>query len=279
MKRIAALLLLPFFVALFASAAELPPLTNFDSGKILQSADLKALVQAVASLQDQVNGMQSGGVATGMSNLKHGHKSYTTPGTYTFTWPAGVAEVFVEVHGSGAAGGGSKWKLYGGGGGSGAYCSAVIPRPASGITQVVVDQGMAGVPANTLNSANLQTGQTSFGDARAYGAGIGQPATNASVGGDGGTPGVCSVDGLYLVEYIPGGQGGASAPGAVPADSNQGASISAHFPYGADAPKGGMGGNNNQSGQAPGGGGAPGDSEFGSGSGGAGSVIVQWFQP
>lgn len=261
-----------------ALAAQLPPLSNFDKGKMLQSSDLKLMAQAIAELQDKVAALQLGG---GGGNVKFGFKVYDQPGTYTFSWPAGVQQVFVEVNGSGAAGGSSKWKMYGGGGGSGAYCSAVISRPPSGATTVVVDGGMAGKSKGTLWPDTLQTGPTSFGAGRvdeivAYGAGIGQSATGEYQGADGGTPGICRGDGLYVVEYIAGGMGGASAAAVLGADPNQGA-ISAHFPWGAHAPRGGSGANNNQNAMSPGGGGAPGNVEFDSGSGGAGRVKIQWY--
>jgi len=62
-------------------------------------------------IQQMLLGAGGGGAAAGV-----GQEEFTTPGTYTFTVPAGVTSVSVVCIGSGGSGG-----AYGAGGGSLAY--------------------------------------------------------------------------------------------------------------------------------------------------------------
>ncbi len=240
-----------------------------------------------------------------------GFSTYTSGGTVypqttrgVWTWPANVNYVKVRLWGSGAAGGGSLWDQYGGAGGSGAYIEARFPRPVGGTTSYAIDRGMPGIQADVINTAFLYAGITAFGsytllgsgppptysgECYAYGAGVGQPATNSAVGGDGGTPGVGA--GTYVTFYLQGGQGGAGPPSV--------SGVPRAFPSGANgAGGGGQGGNNGQGGATPGGGGAPGTSNVSvdagfdctasacplsggretgqSGEGGAGTILLEW---
>src|SRR5690606_11223133 len=74
-------------------------------------------------------------------------QSFDTPGSYTFTAPAGVTSITVEAWGAG--GGGSSITNFGGGGGGGggAYASSVIPVTPGTSYNIVVG---AGGNANSL---------------------------------------------------------------------------------------------------------------------------------
>jgi hypothetical protein len=209
---------------------------------------------------------------------------------------------------------------FGGAGGSGANVEALIPRPASGVSPYIIDRGMPGIQAAVLNTNFLYAGPTAFGtwtytppgtpafdgtnpatdttvsapsmtgDCWAHGAGVGQRAGGAQIGGDGGTPGVGS--GTYVYRSFPGGMGGASMPAI---KDFSGAIVNAYFPAGGTAPGGANGSNNGQDGQM-GGGGASGSNATGvdaagvctagacvltggrelgqSGAGGPGSIVV-----
>lgn len=212
-----------------------------------------------------------------------GFSTYTSGGIVlpqstrgTFTWPDHVDFLHVHVWGSGGAGGsasvaavGANSQQLGGAGGSGAKARGLIPRPSNGMSLYIVDRGMPGIQANVTNNTFLFAGITAFGtwtltvagpvpvyvgDLWAHGAGVGQPAAGANVGGDGGTPGIAGGDLSY--DTFNGGQGGASPPAILDGGAVR---FNASFPKGADgADGGGYGGNNGQDGQGPGGGGAPG---------------------
>lgn len=98
-------------------------------------------------------------------------KSWTTPGTYTWTVPAGVTKIKVEV--AGAGGGGAHWKFlfendYSGGNGDKKTSSISIVRKTS--YSVVVGKGGNGTIITGLNIASAGTGGTSsFSDISAQG--------------------------------------------------------------------------------------------------------------
>src|SRR5262249_35268285 len=125
------------------------------------------------------------------------------------------------------------------------------------------------IPANNpvlqsdpLYALKAYTGDTYFGtgptQCKCGGANLGQEAASAYVGGDGGIGGTCATDGLYLMTYIQGGLGQASAPLGT---SAQGLGLNLSHPIGGPGARGGSGGINGQCGTTPGGGGAPGNND------------------
>lgn len=124
-------------------------------------------------------------------NTTHGTQTYSTAGTYTWTAPAGVSMVIVNVVGGGGGGGGSVHFLYktsqyanisgsGGSGGAGAYIFGIHKVSAgTGYTVVVGAGGTggAGSPAPTSTNTSEFTpadsggagGYSRFGDIRANG--------------------------------------------------------------------------------------------------------------
>ena len=122
---------------------------------------------------------------------------YATPGSYTFTVPAGKTQIHVEVWGAGGGGGGSAATAgaAGGGGGGGAYARALLTGLTAGdeIAVVVGQGGAGGVGASGAN-----------GTASSVGADI-------SCGG--------GLGGGYASSTTPGGFGGWGSPavsGSVP---------------------------------------------------------------
>lgn len=195
-----------------------------------------------------------------------GTQVFRTVGGHQFNWPTGVDKIKVELWGGGASGGGSQTTTYGGAGASACYVEGEFTRPTDGISYVDVGPGGAAVPSNSA-----QDGYTG-GFTRFYiqpgpynisseGAGGGQPSLSIGAGGDGGAGGVYAGPDVSM--FILGGQGQASMPDG-------------GFPMGANAPRGGCGGNNNQDGMQPGGGGAPASSSQVGGKGGDGMVIIRW---
>ena len=86
-----------------AIAAQLPSLANFDAGKPLRSADLKALVQAVSDLQNEVRDLK----ATPTSGMKPLPKKYVynvLDKNPNAPWPGNRIEFFISLNGSDAQG-------------------------------------------------------------------------------------------------------------------------------------------------------------------------------
>lgn len=203
---------------------------------------------------------------------------FLTPGFATWTWPEGVDHVYIsDMWGGGGSGGGANDLRYtqGGAGGSSAWIkSKRIPRPASGVSKLFVGDGGAPIPANTLSDGNLGQPSLFWIDEKSFdpahpmanfdlgcsGGGPGQGGAPGS-GGDGGYGGVYYPT-PYLDDWILGGQGQASSGGGI------------WHPMGAPAPRGGIGGNNQQDGMQPGSGGAPGYFQLASGKGGPGKIVI-----
>ena len=219
-----------------------------------------------------------------------------TSGTGSWTCPAGVTHVMVQVWGAGGGGGNSATTSGKGGcgGGAGAYSESIIAVTAGTTYYYSVGAGGTGAPAssttaatnggdswfNTVNSAPTSTAgvlakrgakgnnnsSAAGGSGGVLGAGYG---TNKWSGGNGGSG------------YGSGGGGGAGSAGRY---GNGGSGVSA-FNGGAGGTAGAYGGaaggngsssTNGASGAAPGGGGggsndAPGAS---GGAGGAGRIII-----
>jgi hypothetical protein len=179
---------------------------------------------------------------------------FDSPGTNSFTVPAGVTRIAVEVWGGGGGGGdaGTTSTTAGGGGGAGGYGKGVFTvTPGDGYTVVVGAGGGSAAPG----------GDSSFGNLiRAAGGLSGTSDETFGVGGAGGTS-TASIN-------ITGGVGQWS--------SAQGGS------YGGSAGNGGSGGVGDSgsaggAGQAPGGGGGGGwDQSDPGGPGAHGRVIVYY---
>jgi Tfp pilus assembly protein PilX len=118
----------------------------------------------------------------------YGSQSYTTPGTYTFTVPAGVTQVtFIAVGGGGGGGAGGG----GGGGAGGTYTGTLTVTPAQQISTVVGSGGLG-----IGNSDGGIGGNSSFGSYIAHGGGGGGYGYGGSgAGGIGGIGGGLGGDG------------------------------------------------------------------------------------
>jgi hypothetical protein len=186
----------------------------------------------------------------------------------TFTVPAGVTRVFVEVWGGGGGGGGGDTGaiVSASGGGGGGYANKIIAGLLPGTT-VSVTIGGAGTPGAGASGGSIggTGGTSSFGAhcSATGGAGgdgrviSGNTSTFGNPGGAGGAAGQMSFDGA---QGDTSGAGGAGARGA-----GGGAGVRTK----GDVAQAGVGGG------TPGGGGSGGIA-YGGGWGGAGMVIVWW---
>ncbi|MDI5887260.1 LamG-like jellyroll fold domain-containing protein [Flavobacterium yafengii] len=125
-------------------------------------------------------------------------QTYNTPGTYTFTVPAGVTSINVQAWGAG--GGGSSRVGAGGGGGGGAFGAGTITGLTGGTT-ITINVGSGGTPGNA-------GGISSAGSISINGGGSNNSTTDRT-GGTGGT--ASSVIGFVTSSYA-GGSGGNAAP-------------------------------------------------------------------
>ena len=141
-------------------------------------------------------------------------KSWTTPGTYTWTVPAGVTKIKVEV--AGAGGGGAHWKFlfendYSGGNGDKKTSSISIVRKTS-YSVVVGKGGTNGSDATREGETSVGAGDgTAGGNTTAFGA--------TARGGGAGSGGYVSReydDGWSWVEGHNGADGTSYAGGASP---------------------------------------------------------------
>lgn len=216
--------------------------------------ELVGLIEAAALVPDHESLNQ---VAAAIFKIVHGGQQvFNASGT--FTVPAHVTEIVVEVWGGGGGGAGGQAATNAGpGGGSGGYCVGRFSvAPGAQYTVTVGSAGIGG--AATQNGG--AGGASSFG------------ALVSATGGGGG----------LLSNLLYGGSGGSGAGGfETIAGSYGGASFGALSGAGACAPRGGPGpcsevASNAPSGSAPGGGGAGGGVNAFGGAGGAGRVIVHW---
>jgi hypothetical protein len=197
---------------------------------------------------------QTAAVSTGsFTNMQ----VYATAGTSTFTVPAGVTKIMVEVWGGGGGGGGTNGG-FGAGGGGGAYGKQFVTvTPGTGYSVVVGTGGSAGA----VGGAGGNGGLSSFGTGPLISVGGGAGGQPTGAGGAGGTStatfNISGENGRY---------------GYNTSDA-----------YGGTAPNGGHGGLHGVSsaggaGNAPGGGGG-GSGATGSFAGGAGAVgrVVIWY--
>jgi hypothetical protein len=189
-------------------------------------------------------------------------KTFSTPGTYSWTVPPNVTSICVEVWGGGGSGDIVAYNMYGtrgGGGGGGGYgyqCFLVVPG-----TTYAVTVGGGGV----YSSSGGNNGETS--------------SLGALISATGGSKG--SNYNTSAPFWGPVGSGGVSTATFNISGSDATSPYSTNTNYiGADGANGGQGGNNllGISAAAPGGGGSGGQSGQGggAGSGAPGRVIIHW---
>ena len=201
-------------------------------------------------------------------------QTYTTPGTYTFTVPAGVSQITVEAWGAGGGGGGNNSNKDGaGGGGGGGYSRCILSVVAGNTYTVNVGHGGIGGTGAQNGNAGESSWFGSSSTVLANGGDGGQQVT--SKGGTGGTGGAVGiVTGTSTVTYFGGngaagrdnnygiGGGSGSSAGTGANGSNASNDISTYDWIGATAPTGGGDGANGgwasdgSDGTSPGGGGS-----------------------
>jgi hypothetical protein len=223
-------------------------------------------------------------------------QTYSTPGTYTFTVPAGVTTVTVKAWGGGGGGGhsddgNSGQSSGGGGGGGGGYRTGTFTVSGGQIITVVVGGG--GVGANDDGEAGTSGGNSSAahssGTITANGGAGGGAGVNETTPGSGGAGGSGS-GGSGGFTGGTGAAGGASTGGkggGGAGDANNGGNGTGRTTGGAGGTasggEGGDGGNSSDDGDNGatygGGGGGTGDdastNDIG-GDGGNGGVVLSW---
>jgi len=211
-----------------------------------------------------------------LANVAGRRTVYATPGTYTFTVPAGVTQVDVEVWGAGGGGGGSgDGSLggvagnYGGGGGAGGYARKLCTVTPGQSVLVTVGAGGAGT---TTGPGGVPGGSSSFGAFCSAGGGFGGAwgqATQVNTGAGG--------SGVGGDLNIGGGAGGPTGPNSATVTTS-----TANTPYAqSGSPPMGTAALVWQTGASPvgyaaGGAGASGGSNAIGGNGAPGLVIVRW---
>jgi hypothetical protein len=198
--------------------------------------------------------------------------SYTTPGTYNLTVPAGVTSIQVVAIGGGGGGSGEIFGI-GATGGSGAQVTAALSVTAGQVIALVVGGGAHGglTPGGGICSTggggggatSIDVGQADQIIAGGGGGGGGSCGTPGEYGGSGGgVGGAGGAGGFYGGDGGSGGIGGAAGPDGL-AGGN-----------GNDGPGGNGGANGSYPGGAGGsggvGGGAGGNASLGAGGGGGG---------
>ena len=231
----------------------------------------------------------SAGSATGPGLAPQGTGSvpYTAHGSYLWTCPAGVHQVYAQSWGAGGGGGCGSGSGYaqGAAGGGGEYRAGYMPVTPGTQYAVVVGQGGAGgTTAGASGSAGTQSSFTGNSGAQVIalpgqgGQGGYWGSSGGGLGGSGGTGtyGFTGGQGGPAYPYT-GGGGSSAAPGC---SGNAGGS-----PYGAVAPPGAGGGGPGSgaqagagtAGSAPGGGGGGTYSgSYVAGSGADGQVVLSY---
>ncbi len=219
--------------------------------------------------------------------------TFTTAGSGTWTAPAGVTSITVEVWGGGGGGGGdtSATNNGGGGGGGGAYArlDSYTVTPGLGYSYQVGAAGTAGGGAGGTggNGGNSYFVNTSTLNAAGGSGGGGGNTGTGGNGGAAGTTGDHKYSGGNGATGSAYGGGGGGSGGSASAGNNGANTVP---PNGAsavaDGGPGGTGGNGGVGiapGSGPGGGGGGGDSASGSdtagGAGHAGQVRITYTAP
>jgi len=216
----------------------------------------------------------------------------TTPGSGTFTVPAGVTEITVEAWGAGGSGGGVPLPIThrAGGGGGGAYARKTFRGviPMSSIPYYVAPETGVSYTHGYSGKASWFYSNNSDGLVAAGGSGGGYIITGGSYGGPGG-----SVNSSYGDVVYKGGDGAAAsyplsgAGGGGAGSGGNGKDASEGTPGGATEEYGGAGGagvqHNGEPGHLYGGGGSGATSIMtGQNKGGAGAqglIRVTWHEP
>jgi hypothetical protein len=187
----------------------------------------------------------------------------------TYTPPAGVLYIEVEMLGGGGGGGGSAG-YSGGGGGAGGYLKFIIENPAT-YTYTIGTGGTGATGGTHTNGVN--GGNTTF-DSNIAGGGVGGGSYISGIGGPGGTN--TFVTGSLLVNMQGNGGGGTLGSGAATIGVAGGAGFYGGLPN-TSAGTGATGYNapaNSGSGAA---GGSGGGSGGGGGNGGSGIIIIKEY--
>lgn len=209
-------------------------------------------------------------------------QTYTTPGSYTFTVPAGVTSLTIECWGGGGRGGLGSGGAGGGGGGGGAYAKKTSLSVTVG-ENLTVNVGAGATLVAVAGDTWVKDTFTVLAKAGSNGGGT-------VTGGAGGLSGSCVGDTLFSGgtggdATDAGGGGGASSAGSASVGTNGGSTSSNIGGTGATAPlnggNGGNGGDENASGVSgsnPGGGGGGSGAGVGTdpGLGGDGQVIINY---
>ena len=208
---------------------------------------------------------------------------FTAAGPGTWTCPAGVTQVYVEVWGAGASGGTGSSFTNGAGGGGGEYSAAYVNVTPLTVYNYTVGTGGTSVAGSGLTGHN-GTSSVFTGDAgvtvTGHG-GTGGQSTGSGGGGNGGSGSSSTVEwqggaGGGASPYS--GGGGSSAGPTAAGNAGNGFGTPGTAPTGGGNGGAGSGANNNTgtAGSAPGGGGGGTYSTAASGAGAAGQVRLTY---
>lgn len=158
MKKAINILLSIFITCLSAIAQNVGVGTNSPTQKLDVAGNINTtgnlMVNGVAGTNGQVLTMNGSSMQWMDKSRFNNWAIYHTSGAATFTVPAGVTEVLIEMWGAGGGG-----HLPGGGGGGGGYWSGLIP--VSGISSVSLTIGAPGTGGSNA-TAGADGGNTSF---------------------------------------------------------------------------------------------------------------------
>jgi hypothetical protein len=207
-------------------------------------------------------GSSAGTSSAGLTPTGTAATAFTTPGTATWTCPAGVTSVLAECWGAGGGGGAASNAYYGAGaGGGGEYSAQTVAVTPGHVYSYTVGAGGNGGPASSGGNNGNNGGNSAFtGDAG---------VTVTAHGGTGGGVNTFNQGG-------PAGPGGTGSSAAVHFDGGSGGQ---GYPYsggGGSSAGPGSAGNSGDGygdpGPAPSGGGSGGQGRTGNGAGSAGSA-------
>ncbi len=171
-----------------------------------------------------------------------GAVAYSTPGTFTYTAPAGVTTIEVVAIGAGGGGGTSGASITGGGGGGGATITGLL-TVTSPCTVAVGQGGAAGGGAGASSSVTCGTNEVSAGGGG--GGGNASSSTNGTPGGGG--VGVFTGPIVVGLSNLPGYAGGSpftcdNAPASSGGNSGGGTGGDTGGVANCTTPSGGVGG-------------------------------------